>query len=168
MAACCANWVRMTTRSSPSTHRKHKITACLIIGLPRCSVGRTKRSRTEHAALFTSRHSSFKALSQSHTHYLCASYFLLSPGLPSRCLARQSSPPEHEPLCQQEERSWEHAGCGSADGQRLTAEGCAGAGAELVLLHPHRHPHQHLPLSAGHSRGPAYLHRWESKTARAL
>lgn len=70
MTACCANWVRMTTRSSPSTHRKHRITAGLIIALPRCSVGRTKRSTTEHASLFTSRHSSFKALSRSHKHYL--------------------------------------------------------------------------------------------------
>lgn len=105
----------------------------------------------------------FRALSQSHKHYLCASYFLLSPGVPTRCLGRQRSPSEHEPLCQQEERSWEHAGCGSTDGQRFPAKDCVGAGAKFLLLHPRHHPYHHLPLSAGHSGGPSYLHRWEIK-----
>lgn len=60
MAACCANWVRATTRSSPSMRREHKATAILINALSCCSVGGTKRSSTEHAFLFISKHSSFR------------------------------------------------------------------------------------------------------------
>lgn len=112
----------------------------------------------------------FQALSQSYKHYLCANYFpLLShvffppPGLPSRCLDQQPCSSKYEPLCQQEECSWEHAGCGSTHGQRLSAKGCAGARTKRLLLHPHHLPNQHLPLSAGHSGCSAYLHRWENK-----
>lgn len=67
--------------------------------------------------------------------------------------------PEHEPLCQQEERGREHAGRGSADGQRLAAEGRDGTGARFCLLRASHRPHQHL-LNPANPRGcAAHLYR---------
>lgn len=80
--------------------------------------------------------------------------------------AEQTS--EHEPLRQQEERSGEHAGCGSADGQRLAAEGRARTRAGLHLLPaPHR-SHQHLPRPSNPSGSHAHLHRWAQRRRRHI
>lgn len=72
MAACCANWVRMITRSSPSVHRKHK----LLLSHQHAALLLCWERKTQHRTLcfflFTSGHSSFR-------HYLQAIKIISAP-----------------------------------------------------------------------------------------
>lgn len=72
--------------------------------MPPCSAVRTQRSNAQHAFLFIYRDSSFRRYPRAINIGLFS-----SAGLSSRCLARQRNLSEYEPLCQQEECSWEHA-----------------------------------------------------------
>lgn len=96
----------------------------------------------------------------------CQGSLCLHPGVGMGGPAAAEPTSEHEPLRQQEERSGEHAGRGSADGQRLAAEGRARTRAGLHLLPaPHR-SHQHLPHPSNPSGSHAHLHRWAQRQRR--
>lgn len=84
----------------------------------------------------------------------------MTPGPAAGRLEAPVPAPEHESLRQQEERGGEHAGRGSAHGERLPAEGGDGTRPGLHLLRAPHHAHQHLAHPADPGGGHAHLHRY--------